>query len=418
MTDLKKKFASAIAAGALLVNLSTPAFASSYEFVVTGNGSESDSEVKFEQENEVTVNQSNYADVTNDVKVYANTGENSAEDNTGGDVEIKTGDSDTTVAVSNTLNSNVAQVDACCAADVTAKISGNGEESDNDIDLELENEVKVNQYNDADVKNYVETKSETGENEAEGNTGGDVTIKTGNADTTVTVATLANSNSAWVTGGDGEGGSVSAIIADNGSDSDNEIELELENETDLDQSNYADILNDVEVRAESGENEAEDNTGGEVEIKTGDVTADVTVDNMANFNWADIDGCGCLEDLLAKINDNGEESDNEIKAELENEQDVNQYNDLDCSDEEKDACAEVEVKLDSGENEAEDNTQGDGEDPTIKTGDAGADVDVENTGNSNVFGGDHEFEWEMPWGFDFNLNLSFNLEDLLGALMS
>jgi hypothetical protein len=412
--DIKKKIFSSLAAGALLLNLATPAFAG-ITLEVSGNGSDSESEVEFEQENEVSVTQTNVANVLNDVKVEANTGENEAEDNTGGDVAIETGDSETNVTVSNTLNSNVAQVEACCLGDVTATISGNGSDSDNDIDLELKDKVELTQANEANVWNYVDAESETGENEAEDNTGGKVSIKTGDAKTTVSVSTAANSNSAWVKGGEGEGGSLSALITGNGSDSENEIELELENETELLQGNLANILNDVKVESETGENEAEDNTGGETEIETGDATADVTVDNMVNFNWADIDGCGCLEDILAKIHGNGTDSENEIKAELENEQEVEQANDFDCKFTEKDACAAIDVELETGENEAEDNTVG-GEDPAIETGDAGADVEVSNSGNSNVFGSAPEWEWEMPWGFDFNFNFSFDLEDLLDLL--
>jgi hypothetical protein len=397
MTELKKKFASAIAAGALLLNVATPAFATSYNFEVTGNGSDSESEIRFEQENEVEVTQSNHANVNNNVRVESNTGGNEAEDNTGGNIEIETGDSDTTVNVSNTLNSNSAEVENCCLGDVNAKIDGNGSDSDNDIDLEFDNDVDVVQYNQADVRNDVNTRSNTGDNEADDNTNGSVSIKTGNATTTVGVSTTANSNSAWVSGGEGEGGSLSALITGNGADSENEIDLELENETELTQTNNADILNDVYVKAETGENEAEDNTGGAVEIETGDATADVTVDNMANFNWADIDSCGCLEDLLAKIANNGADSENEIKAELEDEAEVTQYNDLDCAG--RDACSDVEVKLDSGDNEVEDSTVG-GEDPSIDTGDTDADVDVENTGNSNVFGGLQELP-EFDFDFDF-----------------
>src|SRR3989344_1487588 len=415
MTDLQKKFASAVAAGTLLLNLVTPAFAG-YTFEVSGNGSDSESEVKFEQKKEVKVDQQNWAEVLNDVKVKANTGDNEANDNTGGKVEIETGDSETNVSVSNVLNSNVAKVDACCVKNVEAKISGNGSDSENEIELELENEVKLNQYNNAVVLNYVETKSETGDNEAEDNTNGDVSIKTGNAKTTVAVSTAANSNSAWISGGSGGGGSLSAIISGNGSDSENEIELELENEVELDQQNWAAILNDVEVESETGDNEAEDNTGGEVEIETGDAEADVTVDNMVNFNWADIDACGCIEDILAKISGNGTDSENEIEAELESELEVDQYNDFDCKGEFKDACAEVDVELETGDNEAEDNTLG-GDDPAIDTGDADAGVHVSNTGNSNVFGAAPELDWEMPWGFDFNFNFSFDLEDLLAALL-
>lgn len=413
--ELKKKLISSLAAGATLLYTVTPVFAG-VTLDISGNGSDSNNEVRYEQENEVEVLQVNEAEVLNQIEVKVDTGDNEAEDNTGGDVSIKTGDAETKVTVSNTLNSNVAEVESCCTGDVEAKISGNGTDSKNEMKLELENETEVEQYNAATVLNYIEARSNTGDNEAEDNTGGDVSIKTGDADTTISVSTAANSNSAWVMG-EGDGGSLSAMISDNGSDTRNEMRLELEDETELLQTNAAEVLNDVEVRSETGDNEAEDNTGGETEIKTGDATADVSVDNMANFNSADIDGCGCLEDVLAKIKGNGTDSNNEIKAELESEKEVEQYNDFDCKGEIKDACAEVEVKLDTGDNEAEDNTLG-GDDPAIKTGDAGADVNVSNSGNSNVYGGSSEWEWEMPWGFDFNFNFSFDLEDLLAALLS
>ena len=416
MSDFKKKVASAIAAGSLLLNLATPAFATSLTLEVSGNGSDSENEIEFQYEHEVEVTQENVANVLNNVKVEAETGGNEAEDNTGGDVEIQTGDAEVSVTVSNTLNSNFAHVDACCLGDVSATISGNGSDSENEIELELENEVEVTQANEANVWNYVDVEAETGENEAEDNTGGSVKIDTGNAEVTVAVSNTANSNSAWVSGGNNNGGSLSAIISGNGADSDNDIELELENEVELTQANLANILNDVQVEAETGENEAEDNTGGDVEIQTGDATVDVTVDNLVNFNWADIDACGCIEELLAKISGNGADSENEIEAELESELEVTQANEFDCKEEHRDACAAVDAELSTGDNEAEGNTQG-GEDPTIETGDAEATVEVNNSANSNVFGDVPDLELEWPWGFNFNFNFSFNLEDLLAALL-
>jgi len=416
MSDLRKKLASGIAAGALLLNLATPAFAG-ITIEVSGNGSDSENEVELEYEHEVEVTQSNYADVQNEIKAEASTGENEAEDNTGGNVEVESGDATTKVTVTNSLNSNVAKVDACCVGDVEAKISGNGTDSENEIELELENEVKVDQYNDALVINNVDAEAETGENEAEDNTGGSVKVTSGNAETTVAVSNNANHNSAWVTGS-GDGGSLTALITGNGSDSENEIELELENETKIDQDNYADILNEIDAEAETGENEAEDNTGGEVEVESGDATVDVTVDNWVNFNWADVDACGCLEDILAKVSGNGTDSENEIEAEIEFETKADQYNDFDCKGEIKDACADVKAEAETGENEAEDNTVAPDEDPTISSGDASSTVEVTNSANSNVYGELPEDGPEWPWeGLSFNLNFSFDLQDLLAALL-
>ena len=116
-----------------------------------------------------------------------------------------------------------------------------------------------------------------------------------------------------------------------------------------------------------------------------------------------------------KNSGNGTDSDNEIEAELETELEVDQYNDFDCKGELKDACAEVDVELETGDNEAEDNTQGEDGDPTIDTGNADATVDVSNSGNSNVFGEAPDHEFDLPLGFSLNISLDFgDLLDLLG----
>jgi hypothetical protein len=416
MSDYRKKITSAVAAGALLLNLVTPAFAG-VTIEISGNGDNTENEVEFEHENEVKVTQTNVANVLNDVKAEAKSGDNEANYNVGGDVEINAGKDTTDVPVNNTLNTNVAKVDACCEGDVEAKIHGNGPDTDNEIELELENEVEIKQANQADVWNYIEAEAESGDNEAEGNVGGGVKITSGHAKSTVAVSNTANSNSAWVAG-KGNGGKLSAIISENGPDSDNEIELELENEVELLQGNLANILNDVEAEADSGDNKAEENVGGDVVIEAGDATVDVTVDNLVNFNWADVDGCGCIEDILAKIHGNGPDAENEIEVELETETEVEQANDFDCKFTEKDACASVKAEAESGDNKAKDNVEGDDKDPSIESGDASSTVEVNNSGNSNVFGDlpeDHDDDaWE---GFHFNFNFSFDLEDLLDALL-
>src|SRR3989344_2301053 len=98
----------------------------------------------------------------------------------------------------------------------TLEISGNGSGSDNDIKLDVDQTTVVEQNNYADVYNKIEAESETGDNDAEDNTGGDVSIKTGSADTSVTLSTTANANWAQVGGGDQPGGSVSLRILGNG----------------------------------------------------------------------------------------------------------------------------------------------------------------------------------------------------------
>ena len=411
--DLKRKIATGIATGALLANALMPmAFAteSGTNLTISGNGSGSDNLVEVELENETTVNQTNNATFNNSINGDASTGGNDANDNTGGDVEIDTGDADVTATVNNSANQNWASVDCCVSNDVEVKISGNGSDSDNTVKLKAEdddNKIKIDQYNNAYFNNNVNADAKTGYNDANDNTGGDVEIDTGNASVTVSVSNWANANSARV-GDGGNGGSLSLWILDNGSDSRNLIDVELENEVDVDQDNHATFDNDIYADAKTGKNDANDNTGGNVEIDTGDATVDVTVDNMANFNWADLN-CGCLlDDLTAKIAGNGSDSDNTIDVELESDQEVDQDNRASFDN-------DVDADAKTGKNDAEDNTGENGGDPSIDTGDADVTVEAFNDANLNGVGGD-EPEWpELNFG-GLSISLSFDLGDLLDAL--
>lgn len=426
MTQYKRKLLSVLASGALLANIATPVLAGT-TIEISGNGSSSDNEAKVEVKSERTVVQTNDAYIVNNVKTDANTGNNDANDNTGGDVTIDTGDADVSVDVSNSVNSNTASVDCCPTGDTnvligeTDSISGNGTKSDNKVVLEQKSETNVFQSNDAYIKNDVDVDADTGNNDAEDNTGGDVTIETGDADVEVSAATWANANWALVGGNGGSGGSLSARILGNGSNSDNEIKLKLKKEIAVVQENEAYVKNDIDVDADTGNNDANDNTGGDVSIKkTGDADVNVEVDNMVNFNWADVD-CGCLLGVLAKISGNGTDSDNDIKAELKDELEVFQDN---CGDDKKEwgwwhkkGCKidnDVDADADTGNNDAEDNTGGvNGGDPSIETGDSDTDIEINNSGNVNAYGADEDPDFPE---FNFNFNLSLDWSDLLELL--
>jgi hypothetical protein len=422
MSKLQKRIASTIGAGAMLINLALPAMAGSTTLTISGNGAETDNDVNVQQQSQTVVVQSNTANISNDVNAEADTGDNDANMNTGGDVMIDTGNASTGVGISNEANSNVADVEGCCAVDAEVEISGNGYESDNDADLRLKTDTQVFQDNYAKIKNDVEAESETGENDANMNTGGDVMISTGKADTTVLISNSANSNSATI--GDGSGsGWVSLKIKDNGAYTTNDINLAMQRSLLLDQSNLADIRNKVDAEAETGENDANMNTGGDVMIDTGKASTAVGIDNMANFNFADLD-CGCLLDISAKIAGNGYESDNVINARLLDSKAAFQDNEYVCGHHgyqvgedsllsrlygKKHACNDVEAEAETGENDGNSNT-GDGsyEDPVaIGTGNAESVVSVENTANANVLtegGLDYP---DFP-EFDFDFDLGFN----------
>jgi hypothetical protein len=407
MTNLKKQIFSVITAGVMVANVATPALAGT-EIVISGNGAGSDNWATVGQTSTTTVTQNNQANVTNNVSADAKTGNNDASFNTGGDVNIDTGDAKTKVDVSNVLNSNSADVDCCAAGDTEVKISGNGAKSDNGVKLEQSTNTTVDQDNDANVTNNVDANAKTGYNDASKNTGGEVSIKTGKATSDVDVATVANVNSAKVGSGHGSNPSASFIISGNGAGSDNYIGAVLANETVVSQDNDANVTNDVDAKASTGGNDAGFNTGGEVHIMTGDAKAKVDVDNSVNFNFADVD-CGCVWDVLAKIEGNGAEGDNHhkhrrnhdenlIELGLETAQVVGQGNVAYLNN-------DVDGDAKTGYNDAESNTgEADG-DPSIVTGDAKSATDVSNSGNVNSVGDLLPEMPEMP-EFEFSFNFA------------
>lgn len=394
MTKLKKQVISVLATGMLL--LPTPVIAAT-TLTISGNGAGSDNDVTYTTTNSTVVVQENNAEVNNEVSANSNTGGNNADSNVGGEVVIDTGDASTDVAVVNDLNSNEANVDCCDQGDTTVDISMNGEGSDNDVNLNNSSVTDVFQDNDAEVDNKVDADSTTGNNNADSNVGGDVSIDTGKADTTVEVYNTANTNSALIGGaGEGEGsGLVDVRIVGNGPNSDNDVELALTDVITVVQENDADVDNEAEADADTGNNNADSNVGGSVILDTGDATVKAVADTAVNFNYADAD-CGCVTDLLGKIDGNGPESNSDIVATLADDLAVFQ------GGEESGAVVDngLDGDADTGENGVDNNVaEGDG-DPAVYTGDAESMVDVITTGNVNVFG---DFELFPGLAFTFGL---------------
>jgi hypothetical protein len=383
MTKLTKKLLSVFSASAIALNAVVPVLATD-SVSISGNGYGSDNEIEIESNSETVVKQMNTAVVTNSVSTTSSTGGNKANYNTGGDSFVYTGDADSRVTVTNTLNSNEASVACCGSEGLDISIDGNGAESDNEVELEEEDSkpyVRVNnnaditvlQDNLARVVNAVEADAKTGYNDTNYNTGGESVIMTGDADSRVGVTTTANSNWAKIGGSmDVSGAGMSAYISGNGYNSDNEIEVDLEKSTGVFQKNLADVVNDIEADAKSGGNDANYNTGGAVGIMTGYATSIAGVENQLNFNWADVNCCA-LFDLEAYIGKNGAYSDNEIDFDLHSDRSISQTN-------KADVVNSVAAESGTGKNEADKNTGGDVE---IMTGNAESLVGIANELNFN-----------------------------------
>lgn len=376
---------------------------------VIGNGAGEDCDekndpntVNVSQVSNTTVIQDNVAKVKNMVNADAKTGGNEAEKNTGGSLYIETGDAESNVAVSNTANSNKIAVTAPMLTPmggVSAKIAENGAGADNTINLALVKSLTLTQDNDAKVGNMIHTAALTGGNDADKNTGGDVTIKTGDASTMVGVENKLNFNHADV-----DCCMAFQVMAqigpENGAGSDNQINLNLVDTRYVGQNNTAKVDNMVSAFAGTGHNEAEKNTGGDNIIVTGDAQMLIGVENMLNFNHATV-GC-CMSSFDALIKGNGADSDNEINA-------TRVFDWLNLQDNGALLANKIggnHSGATTGGNEVEENTGDPLGDPAIYTGDAVGVVAVSNVVNTNdvaevpsvtIPGFDYEFQFVWNW---------------------
>lgn len=147
-------------------------------------------------------------------------------------------------------------------ADTFAQISGNGFRSDNQIRIDQQNDLVAVQSNDANFRNAVTHKSNTGGNRASGNTGGDVSIITGDAANRTQISNRANQNSLTIGGCHicGSGGTDVSIVG-NGSRSDNRVDVDSNSSTFVSQDNNANFSNQVRSLSNTGANNASGNVG-------------------------------------------------------------------------------------------------------------------------------------------------------------
>ncbi len=397
---LRTRIATALATGAVLLNLAAPAYADT-NITISGNGRNSNNDAVVNLSSNQTVNQTNVANVSNNVDVNANTGGNKANDNLGGgNVNVTSGDARVATKVTNNLNSNQAQIDCGClnTGDTKAAIVGNGRNSNNTLNLDMSHNTTVDQTNVANVNNDVDVNASTGNNKANDNLGGgNVKVKSGDAFVTTNVSTSANANSARIGGGNGNGGSLTAVIADNGRKSDNDLILNVTDSASVDQTNVANIDNNVDVNAKTGGNKANDNLGGgNVRVESGDAGVGTSINNRANFNAADVD-CGCLlgsGDVKVNVSGNGRNSDNDLNAFLDSFQTFDQTNvgNLDNY---------TNIDATTGYNKANDNGGANNADPSVKSGDSISNTTVNNSANLNSVGSVPSMD--LP-----NMNFSFD----------
>lgn len=290
----KKIFTSSIFFLIFAFIFSTAARAEQVVLSITGNSGSSDNTVNVNVDTLTTVQQSNEAQITNDVNSNSNTGGNQASSNTG-DANIQTGSIDSTTNVNNqNINQNIAEISGCgCDSGVTASIDGNGNYSDNSINLSILNSTEVVQVNSANILNNIGVYANTGDNIANYNNG-NVSIQTGNI---TALTNIKNKNiNQNIDPQTNRNNLISVLISGNGSYSVNEISLAFNNVFNFESRNIAEIINNVIIDANTGRNIANNNSGS-VLITTGDIVSLVNIGNEnINSSVVSVDKKVCPSD--------------------------------------------------------------------------------------------------------------------------
>lgn len=176
--------------------------------------------------------QSNDATIENNLNLTATTGDNETNYNTGGNSSIQTGNSTINTNTVNIANSNIegdswwlvivnkagewlgqilgapkgstfagssnTQFNVAENGAITATNNGNGSNSENSTSVIQSSNQTTTQTNSANIKNNLNLTANTGKNTSSYNTGGDSTIKTGDATVIANLINFVNNN---ITGG-------------------------------------------------------------------------------------------------------------------------------------------------------------------------------------------------------------------------
>lgn len=104
--SIQNKITSALVSSLLLLALVANTSFAAVTVTISGNGALSDNFVTIDHDNDISVTQTNDANVVNNIASNINTGRNRSSFNTGGDAVIVAGNARSNVSVSNNLNSN------------------------------------------------------------------------------------------------------------------------------------------------------------------------------------------------------------------------------------------------------------------------------------------------------------------------
>lgn len=243
-----------------------------------------------------------------------------------------------------------------CTSNVYAleiTVSGNGSESTSSVTTQQTQTVQVVQDNQADVNNNVDAQATTGGNEVNDNTGGSTSLETGDVDIKADIENSANTS--VVASNCCQGQADSVTVSGNGSDSNNQVTTSSIGGTTINVDQNANINNNVNINADTGNNEASDNTGN-TSIDTGNITVKGIVNN-GPVNTSSVSVAAGPAGTDIKITGNGSGSDNIVRIDNNYDQSVSVDNNANINN-------VVDFYLNTGKNTA----SGNNGDVSISTG--------------------------------------------------
>jgi hypothetical protein len=411
--NTSKKLATFIAVGALTMNAFVPTALAADVTDISGNGSFSSNSAVSSDTHSSSVVQNNDSSITNAVSVSSNTGGNAANDNTGGSTFVSTGDTSARVRINNMSNLNQVSdpMGSSTSNSDPVSLTGNGSGSSNTASNLSSNTSSIFQHNTSDTTNTVGVAASTGNNEANRNTGGDVTVLTGHSVSDIGINNSANVNWAGVTA-DPRGIKPLASdskISGNGAASFNSISESDFNSSSIVQDNAARMFNAVTLDQSTGLNRLNDNTGGSVAVGTGVTQALLGISNMANLNMAQEPNGMNEAGNNTSITGNGALSTNAFSHASELTDSVFQGGG-EGNGNLFDVTNALSALPTTGDNLANRNTLQPGNDTTMVTGFSLLDTNVKNVGNANIFG------QSMSMPSDTQVNFGFDLGAILGSL--
>ncbi len=239
-------------------------------------------------------------------------------------------------------------------AEITVEVSGNGNGTNNSVAVESSQTTTVSQSNTANVSSDVHQEANTGDNQANANSG-NTQISTGDVTTSTTVTSNVN-NSVVNVDNCCAGQGITVTVSGNGADSTNSVKVGVGQNVSVSIDQTANVNNQVSLTADSGHNQASGNSGS-VSITTGDIASVGYIRN--GINNADVNIASGRADVLIKNKNNGAGSINPITISL---YDMIEVNKTDIAN----IANLVIAHLYTGNNFADDNSG----DVTIQTGQA------------------------------------------------